>query len=121
MLQDRIVCGCRDKKVQYKLLADATLTFEKALTTATTETAERGAKNLSGHGASLNRLSDSRRRQPLRQLSVVVQHTLQLRASSAPAPATTARSKGIGESLQEEGPGYESRKTGFHSSADRFR
>ena len=63
MLRDRIVCGCQDKKLQYKLLADPTLTFEKALAGAkAAELADRGTKNLSGQNASVHRLSDGRRK-----------------------------------------------------------
>ncbi len=63
MLRDRIVCGCRDKKLQYKLLADPTLTFDKALAVAkASELADRGTRNLSGQNASVNRLFDTRRR-----------------------------------------------------------
>ena len=63
MLRDRIVCGCRDKKLQYKLLADPTLTYEKALAGAkASELADRGTKNLSGQTAAVNRLADNRRK-----------------------------------------------------------
>ena len=49
MLRDRIVCGCHDKRLQYKLLADPELTYEKAMTAAkASETADRGAKGLTG-------------------------------------------------------------------------
>ena len=47
MLRDRIVCGCRDKKLQCKLLAEAELTLAKAFASAKAmETAEREAKEL---------------------------------------------------------------------------
>ena len=47
MLRDRIVCGCRNKKLQCKLLAEAELTLAKAFATAKAmETAEREAKEL---------------------------------------------------------------------------
>ena len=47
MLRDRIVCGCRDKRLQCKLLAEPELTFAKAFATAKAmETAEREAKEL---------------------------------------------------------------------------
>ena len=60
MLRDRLVCGCRDNRLQYKLLADPTLTFEKAMTIAkSNETAERGAKDLSG--GSVHQLLSNRR------------------------------------------------------------
>ncbi|XP_064402603.1 uncharacterized protein K02A2.6-like [Halichondria panicea] len=65
MLRDRIVCGCRDKKLQYKLLADPALTFDSALAVAkASELADRGTRNLSGQDASVNRLLDNRRRKP---------------------------------------------------------
>ena len=47
MLRDRIVCGCKDKCLQCKLLAETDLDFEKALKIAQAmETAEREAKDL---------------------------------------------------------------------------
>ena len=65
MLRDRIVCGCRDKKLQYKLLADPALTFDSALAVAkASELADRGTRNLSGQDASVNRLLDNRRHKP---------------------------------------------------------
>ena len=49
MLRDRLVCGCRDHRLQCKLLADPALTFEKAMTIAkSNETAEQGARDLAG-------------------------------------------------------------------------
>ncbi len=49
MLRDRLVCGCQDKRLQYKLLADPELTYEKAMTAAkASETADHGAKGLTG-------------------------------------------------------------------------
>ncbi|XP_064400007.1 uncharacterized protein K02A2.6-like [Halichondria panicea] len=65
MLRDRIVCGCRDKKLQYKLLADPALTFDSALAVAkASELADRGTRNFSGQDASVNRLLDNRQRKP---------------------------------------------------------
>lgn len=47
MLWDRLVCGCLDKRLQCKLLADPELTFAKAMaTTKAMETAECSAKDL---------------------------------------------------------------------------
>ena len=47
MLRDHLVCGCLDKRLQCKLLANPDLTFAKALATAKAmETAERSAKDL---------------------------------------------------------------------------
>ena len=47
MLRDRLVCGCRDKRLQCKLLAEKDLTFDQALTIAkAVETAEKEAKDL---------------------------------------------------------------------------
>ena len=65
MLRDRLVCGCRDKRLQYTLLSDPELTFDKALLAAKSSgTADRGAKDLSGSG-SVNKLNPHRRpRQP---------------------------------------------------------
>ena len=41
MLRDRLVCGCRDKRLQYKLLSDDELTYDKAIKIAKSdETAE---------------------------------------------------------------------------------
>ena len=68
MLRDRLVCGCRDRRLQYKLLADPKLTFEKALITAQSdEIAERGSKDISGATSSTNKLNAHR---PRRQRSV---------------------------------------------------
>ena len=61
MLRDRLVCGCLDKRLQCKLLADPELTFAKALATAKAmETAERSAKDL--HGDSTGQVHLMRRR-----------------------------------------------------------
>ena len=61
MLRDRLVCGCRDRRLQFKLLSDSKLTFAKALELAKAdETAERGTKDRSG-GPSLHRLVHSQR------------------------------------------------------------
>ena len=47
MLQDRLVCGINDKRVQRRLLAEPGLTFAKALELAqAAETAESNAKQL---------------------------------------------------------------------------
>ena len=63
MLRDRLVCGCRDRRLQYKLLADSELTFAKALSMAkANETADRGTKDLTG--GSVNLLGSDRRRRP---------------------------------------------------------
>ena len=64
MLRDRLVCGCGDKRLQYKFLADPELTFEKAVALAkSNETAERGMKDLSSNSGSVNLLNRSNRRQ----------------------------------------------------------
>ena len=60
MLRDRLVCGCRNKRLQYKLLADPDLTFDRALIAArASETADRGAKDLTG--GTVNKLNSTRR------------------------------------------------------------
>ena len=47
MLRDRLVCGCRDRRLQCKLLAEKDLTFDQALTIAKAlETAEKETKDL---------------------------------------------------------------------------
>ena len=47
MLRDRLVCGINDQRLQRRLLAEPTLTFEKAWELAqASETAERNAKQL---------------------------------------------------------------------------
>ena len=42
MLRDRLVCGCKDHRLQCKLLAETDLTFEKEAA----ETAEKEARDL---------------------------------------------------------------------------
>ena len=65
MLRDRLVCGCRDKRLQHKLLADPTLAFDKALSMAkSNETAEHGAKDLSGGSVHLLHPTRKHRSQP---------------------------------------------------------
>ena len=55
MLRDLIVCGCNDKRLQWKLFPETDLDFNKALKIAQAiETAEREAKDLQsqiGQGA----------------------------------------------------------------------
>ena len=47
MLWDRLVCGCRDRHLQCKLLAEKDLTFDQALTIANAfETAKKETKDL---------------------------------------------------------------------------
>ena len=47
MLRDRLVCGCKDHRLQCKLLAETDLTFEKAFKIAkAAETAEKEARDL---------------------------------------------------------------------------
>ena len=47
MLRDRLVCGCSDHTLQYKLLAEENLTFDKALKIAkAVETAERDSRGM---------------------------------------------------------------------------
>ena len=74
MLRDRLVCECRDNRLQCKLRADPALTFEKAMTIAkSNETAEQGVKDLSG--GAVNQLRSIRRPSP--QLSKPHQPTPQ--------------------------------------------
>ena len=72
MLRDRLVCGCRDHRLQCKLLSDPALTFEKAMTIAkSNETAEQGARDLAGgavHRFSYNRWPNPQPPEP-RQLT----------------------------------------------------
>ena len=58
MLRDRLVCGCKDHRLQCKLLAEADLSFDKALKIAkAVEAAEKEAKGLQDvPGAPVNRL-----------------------------------------------------------------
>ena len=58
MLRDRLVCGCKDHRLQYKLLAEADLSFDKALKIAKAmEATEKEAKGLQDvPGAPVNRL-----------------------------------------------------------------
>ena len=47
MLRDRLVCGIRDHRLQQRLLAEADLTFQKALDISQAiEAAERNARDL---------------------------------------------------------------------------
>ena len=47
MLRDRLVCGCNDHRLQCKLLAEESLTFDKALKIAkAVETAERDSRGM---------------------------------------------------------------------------
>ena len=47
MLRDRLVCGCKDRRLQSKLLSETDLTFDKALKLAKAyETAQREANDL---------------------------------------------------------------------------
>ena len=47
MLRDRLVCGCRDRRLQCKLLAEKDMTFDQALAIAKAlETAEKEIKDL---------------------------------------------------------------------------
>ena len=47
MLRDHLVCGCKDKRLQCKLLAEKDLTFQQALTIAkATEAAEKEVRDL---------------------------------------------------------------------------
>ena len=47
MLHDRLVCGCKDKRLQSKLLSETDFTFDKALKLAKAyETAQREANDL---------------------------------------------------------------------------
>ena len=63
MLRDRLACGCRDNRLQCKLLAVPALTFEKAMMIAkSNETAEQGAKDLSG--GAVHQLRSTRRPSP---------------------------------------------------------
>ena len=65
MLRDRLVCGCRDQRLQFKLRSNAALTFKIALESAKAdETAERGTKDLAG-GHSLHKMSTPGTKQPM--------------------------------------------------------
>ena len=72
MLRDCLVCGCRDHRLQCKLLSDPALTFKKAMTIAkSNETAEQGARDLAGgavHRFSYNRWPNPQPPEP-RQLT----------------------------------------------------
>lgn len=59
MLRDRLVCGCKDHRLQCKLLAEADLSFDKAFKIAKAmEAAEKEAKDLQDMpGVPVNRLS----------------------------------------------------------------
>ena len=59
MLRDRLVCGCKDQRLQCKLLAESELSFEKAFKIAKAmEAAEKEAKDLQDTpGTPVNRLS----------------------------------------------------------------
>ena len=55
MLRDRLVCGCKDKRLQCKLLAEKNLTYDQALTIAKAlETAEKEAKDLQDNSSSVS-------------------------------------------------------------------
>lgn len=64
MLLDRLVCGCNDSRLQCKLLAETSLTFDKAYKLALAmETAQRGAKQIQGNSPTLQVVSASGRQQ----------------------------------------------------------
>ncbi len=93
MLRDRLVCGCRDNRLQYKLLADPELTYEKAIQLAKSdETAERGTKDLTG--GTMHKLHARHRKsstsQPFRMPQPPAQPSTQpcFRCGSAHSPAT---------------------------------
>ncbi len=92
MLRDRLVCGCRDKRLQYKLLADTRLTYEKAIQMAKSdETAERGTKDLAG-GTTHKLYANPRRAQPPKTPQVPFQSHAQsqpcTRCGATHSPAT---------------------------------
>ena len=60
MLRDRLVCGCKDHRLQCKLLTEADLSFDKAFKIAKAmEAAEKEAKGLQDvPGAPVNRLAE---------------------------------------------------------------
>ncbi len=63
MLRDRIVCGCRDKRLQCKLLAEHRLTLEKAFSTAQSmELAEKGSKDMR-QAENIHGIQESKRNQ----------------------------------------------------------
>ena len=112
MLRDRLVCGCRDRRLQFKLLSDPKLTLKTALeATKADETAERGTKIypeaplctscMANHRGALERPSTSRPRKPLlpvRPLKLalaVAAPTLLQPVSTRILPATTARRRDI--------------------------
>ena len=76
MLRDRLVCGCKDRRLQCKLLAEPDLTFKKAFKLAAAmESAERDAKDLQPRTLTpIHKFMDSRSPQePPKQPSSVTQ------------------------------------------------
>ena len=54
MVRDRLVCGCMDKRLQCKILAEKNLTYDQALMIAKTlETGEKEAKNFQDNSSSV--------------------------------------------------------------------
>lgn len=68
MLHDRLVCGCCDKRLQYKLLADLELTYEKAIAIVCTYSRNGGLRALLHFS-----VGEFRVKQLLRILPVVLQ------------------------------------------------
>lgn len=97
MLRDRVVCGCRNKGLQHKLLADPTLTFDKALALAkSTETAEISAKDLPGGTVHQVRFHRRRSSQPSKSsppLKATVQPTQPCSRCGAVHSPSTCRFK----------------------------
>ena len=69
MLHDHLVCGCNDKRLQCKLLAEKDLTFDTALELAKAyETTEREAKDLQPESSQLTQIHSVKvRRTSLKQ------------------------------------------------------
>jgi len=63
MLRDRLVCGCKDQRLQCKLLAEADLKFDTAIKIAKAmETAEKDTKGLQGsHSQGVNVINGGKR------------------------------------------------------------
>jgi len=62
MLSDCLVCGCKDKHLQCKLLAEKDLTFDQALTIAKAmETAKKGSKRVPVHSVHQERCQSQKR------------------------------------------------------------
>ena len=114
MLRDRLVCGCKDRRLQCKLLSEPDITFKKAFKLAAAmESAERDAKDLQPRTLTpIHKLMDSRcPQEPPKQPSSVTQPCYRCAAStcwptavSEKQTATTATRKDI--SLESAAASY---------------